>query len=97
MLKKYTVRFIHQGQSRTYVLEDLGSVEAICTALDLLEADVPEITRCVGLAVVAKSWPEGAALAEEGIGPLIDTTRRHIVRSGISGEGIHELIERVAA
>ncbi len=75
-LKKVAIRFIHQGNSRTYIVEALDTVDAICNALDLLEADVPDITSCIGLAVVAKAWPEGAHLATEGDGPLIDTTRR---------------------
>jgi hypothetical protein len=75
MLKKYAIRFIHNGASRTYVINDLGSVDAICTALDLLEADVPGIQQCIGLAVIAKAWPEGAHLADEGDGQIIDTTR----------------------
>ena len=75
-LKKVAIRFIHQGNSRTYIVEALDTVDAICTALDLLECDVPDITSAIGLAVVAKAWPEGAHLALEGSGPLIDTTRR---------------------
>lgn len=75
MLKKYAIRFIHNGSSRTYVLNDLGTADAICSALDMLEGDVPDIQKCIGLAVIAKAWPEGAHLADEGDGPLIDTTR----------------------
>ncbi len=77
MLKKYAIRFIHGGRSRTYVLQDVGTVDAICTALDLLELDVPGISMTAGLCVVAKAWPEGAHLAEEGDGPVLDTTRPH--------------------
>lgn len=75
MLKKHAVRFIHNGKSRTYIVMDVGTVAAICTALDLLEVDVPEIDQCIGLAVISKAWPEGAHLACEGDGPIIDTTR----------------------
>jgi hypothetical protein len=75
MLKKHAVRFIHNGQSRTYILNDLGTSDAICTALDLLECDVPDIKLVLGLAVIAKAYPEGAHLADEGEGPVIDTTR----------------------
>lgn len=76
MLKKYAVRFILAGKSRTYIMQDVGSVDAICNALDLLEADVMGITHAAGLCVIAKAYPEGAHLADEGEGPLIDTTRR---------------------
>ncbi len=75
MLKKYAVRIILNGASRTYVLNDVGSVDAICTALDRLEADVDGITTVTGLAIIAKAWPSGESLADEGIGPLIDLTR----------------------
>lgn len=75
-MKKYAIRFIHNGKSRTYILNDIGSVDAICSALDLLEADVPDIKDCIGLAIIAKAWPEGAHLATEGEGPVIDTTRQ---------------------
>lgn len=75
MLNKHAVRFIHNGKSRTYILMALGTVDAICNALDLLECDVPDIENAIGLAVISKAWPEGAHLAEEGDGPLIDTTR----------------------
>lgn len=74
-LTKYAVRFILNGKSRTYVLDDLGASDAICTAIDLLELDVPDIGACRGIAVIVKPWPEGAHLADEGEGPLIDTTR----------------------
>lgn len=75
MIKKHAVRFIHNGKSRTYILMALGTVDAICNALDLLECDVPEIENAIGLAVISKAYPEGAHLADEGQGPLIDTTR----------------------
>ena len=75
MLKKYAVRFILAGQARTYVLTDIGSVDAITTALDLLEVDLPGITLVNGLCVIVKAWPEGAYLAAEGEGPVLDTTR----------------------
>lgn len=78
MLKKYAIRFILNGNSRTYVLQDVGSSDAICTALDLLESDVPGINDVRGLAVIAKAWPEGACLALEGEGPVIDTTRASV-------------------
>lgn len=74
-MQKHAVRFIHNGQSRTYILHDVGTVDAICTALDHLEADVAGITSVIGLAVIAKAWPEGAHLACEGDGPIIDLTR----------------------
>ncbi len=74
-LKKHAVRFIYGGKSRTYVLNALGTVDAICTALDLLECDVPGIDNAIGLCLIAKAYPEGAHLACEGDGPLIDTTR----------------------
>lgn len=77
MLKKHAVRFIYLGKSRTYVLNALGTVDAICTALDLLECDVPGIENTIGLCLIAKAYPEGAHLADEGDGPLIDTTRLH--------------------
>jgi hypothetical protein len=79
MLKKHAVRFIHNGNSRTYVVTATDTIDAICMSLDLLEVDVPEITQCIGLAVVAKPYPEGAALASEGIGPIIDTTKPRLV------------------
>jgi hypothetical protein len=80
MLAKHTVRFIHNGKSRTYILMALGTVDAICNALDLLECDVPDIESAIGLAVISKAWPEGAHLAAEGEGPLIDTTREAVAR-----------------
>jgi hypothetical protein len=91
MLKKHAVRFIHQDNSRTYIVNALGTLDAICCALDLLESDVPAIESAIGLAVVSKAYPEGAHLACEGDGPIIDTTRvpLHVVES--------ELPERVAA
>lgn len=91
MLKKHAVRFIHNGKSRTYIVMDVGTVAAICTALDLLEIDVPEIESCIGLAVISKTWPEGAHLACEGEGPVIDTTRPVLVPVFVAAE------ERVAA
>ena len=74
-LAKHAVRFIHNGNSRTYILPALGTIDAICSALDYLEADVPAITSALGLAVIAKAYPEGAHLALEGDGPIIDHTR----------------------
>lgn len=79
MLKKFAVRFILNGRTRTYVLNDIGSVEAICTALDLLEVDVPQITTAVGLAVVAKAFPAAESLLDEECGPVIDTTKIRLV------------------
>lgn len=76
-LKKHAVRFILNGQSRTYIVNALGTVDAICSALDLLECDVPDIENAIGLAVISKAYPEGAHLALEGEGPVIDTTRLH--------------------
>lgn len=75
-MKKYAIRFIHNGASRTYIVADISSVDAILQAIDLLECDVPDITACTGLCLIAKAYPEGAHLADEGEGPLIDTTRR---------------------
>lgn len=74
-IKKHAVRFIHQGKSRSYVLNATDTIDAICAALDLLECDAPAITQCQGLAVIAKPYPEGAHLALEGDGPVIDLTR----------------------
>lgn len=79
MIKKHAVRFIHHGLSRTYIVNALGTIDAICMALDLLEVDVPDIESAIGLAVVSKAYPEGASLADEGIGPLIDTTKPRLV------------------
>lgn len=75
MLNKYAVRFILNGKSRTYLLNDVGTSDAICTGIDFLEADVPDIGACRGISVIVKPYPEGAHLADEGDGPLIDTTR----------------------
>lgn len=75
MLKKYAVRFILAGKSRTYVLDDVGTMDAIATALDHLETDVPGITSAIGIAVVAKAMPGGESLLDEECGPVIDTTR----------------------
>lgn len=76
MPNKYAIRFILFGQSRTYIVEDQHTVDAIIQALDLLEGDVPEMADAIGLAMIAKAYPEGAHLADEGSGPLIDTTKR---------------------
>jgi hypothetical protein len=75
MLKKYAVRFILFGKSRTYIVADEHSVDAIIQALDLLEADIPEMVDAAGLCLIVKAYPEGAHLADEGDGPLIDTTK----------------------
>ena len=40
-IRKVAVRFILGGRSRTYVLLAAGTCDGICTALDLLEADLP--------------------------------------------------------
>lgn len=83
MLKKYAVRFILFGRSRTYIVADEHSVDAIIQALDRLEADIPEMADAPGLCLVAKMYPEGAHLADEGEGVLIDTTRGlHVVPCG---------------
>lgn len=74
MLTKYAIRFILFGRSRTYVVQDQHSVDAIIQALDLLECDIPEMADAPGLCLIAKAWPEGAALALEGDGPIINTT-----------------------
>lgn len=75
MLRKYAIRIILFGASRTYIVQDEHSIDAIIQALDLLEGDVPEMVDAPGLCLVAKTWPEGAHLALEGDGPVIDTTR----------------------
>lgn len=80
MQAKYAVRFILLGRSRTYVVADAHTIDAIIQALDLLECDIPEMADAPGLAMVAKAWPDGAYLADEGQGVLIDTTRRPRVR-----------------
>lgn len=90
-LKRYAIRIIHNGQSRTYLLDDLDVASAICTALDQLEVDVPAIGSAIGLAVIAKTWPDGAHLAAEGDVPLIDMTRSPFV------VGDPALVERRAA
>ena len=92
MLKKYAVRFILAGHARTYVLQDIGSVDAITTALDLLEIDLPGITLCNGLCVIVKAWPDGAYLADEDDGPVLDTTRGLHAVATVPAEA-----ERVAA
>ena len=75
MSTKYAIRFILFGRSRTYIVQDQHSVDAIIQALDLLECDIPEMVDAPGLCLIAKAYPEGAHLADEGDGPLIDTTR----------------------
>lgn len=75
MPNKYAVRFILFGKSRTYIVLDQHTVDAIIQALDLLETDVPEMADAAGISMIAKAWPEGAYLADEGNGPLIDTTK----------------------
>ncbi len=72
MLNKYAVRFIVNGKSRTYIVADLGTPDAICQALDHLEADVPGVMETNGLAVIAKPYPAGEHLACEGEGPVIN-------------------------
>lgn len=72
MLKKYAVRFIINGASRTYIVADLGTPDAICQALDHIECDVPGVMDARGLAIIAKPYPEGAHLAVEGEGPIIN-------------------------
>ena len=79
MVKKYAIRFILFGRSRTYIVQDLHTVDAIIQALELLETDVPEMADAQGLCMIAKAWPEGAYLADEGEGPLIDTTKAPLV------------------
>ena len=70
MLKKYAVRFIINGSSRTYIVADLGPPDAICQALDHLEADEPGVMETRGLAIIAKPYPEGEYLACDG--PVIN-------------------------
>jgi len=81
-VKKHAVRIIHAGKSRSYILFALDTVDAICAALDMLECDVPDISLCMGLAIISKPYPEGAALAMEGDGPVIDTTRMPVATPG---------------
>ena len=81
-VKKHAVRVIHAGKSRSYILFALDTVDAICAALDLLECDVPDIGGVAGLAIISKPYPEGAALAMEGDGPVIDTTRIPVATPG---------------
>lgn len=81
-VKKHAVRIIHNGRSRSYILFALDTVDAICAALDLLECDVPDISHCLGLAIISKPYPEGAALAMEGDGPIIDMTRATVATPG---------------
>lgn len=76
MLNKYAVRFIVGGKSRTYIVEDPHTIDAIIHALDLFECDVPDMVDAIGLGMFAQAYPGGAHLAAEGDGPLIDTTRR---------------------
>lgn len=71
-MKKYAVRFIINGSSRTYIVADLGTPDAICQAIDHLESDVPELLEARGLAIIAKPYPEGEHLACEGEGPVIN-------------------------
>jgi hypothetical protein len=79
MLRKYAVRFILFGKSRTYIVQDLHTIDAIIQALELLEADMPDMVDAPGLCMIAKVWPEGAYLADEGEGPLIDTTKAPLI------------------
>lgn len=88
-VKKHAVRIIHGGKSRSYILYALDTVDAVCAALDLLECDVPAIGSAMELAIISKPFPEGVALAMEGDGPIIDTTRIPMATPGT--------IERVAA
>lgn len=92
MQAKYAVRFILLGRSRTYVVADEHTIDAIIQALDHLECDIPEMADAPGLAMVAKVWPDGAYLADEGQGALIDTTRRAPLRMVADADA-----ERVAA
>ena len=78
-IKKFAIRFILFGKSRTYVVQDEHSVDAIIQALDRLECDVPGMVDAAGLCLICKAYPEGAALADEGEGPIIDTTRVRLV------------------
>jgi len=78
-MKKYAVRFILLGKSRTYIVQDLHTIDAIIQALEFLETDVPDMVDAPGLCMIAKVWPEGSYLADEGEGPLIDTTKAPLV------------------
>jgi hypothetical protein len=81
MVTKFAIRFILFGKSRTYIVADEHTVDAVIQALDRLEADIPEMADAAGLCLIAKMYPEGAHLADEGEGPLIDTTKAlHLVR-----------------
>lgn len=88
-VKKHAVRIIYAGKSRSYILYALDTVDAVCAAMDLLECDVPAIGGAAGLAIISKAFPEGAHLAMEGDGPVIDTTRMPVATPGT--------VERVAA
>lgn len=81
-VKKHAVRIIHAGKSRSYILYALDTIDAVCAALDLLEGDVPAIGGATGLAIISKAFPEGAHLAMEGDGPIIDTTRIPVATPG---------------
>lgn len=81
-VKKHAVRIIHAGKSRSYILYALDTIDAVCAALDLLEGDVPAIGGATGLAIISKAFPEGAHLAMEGDGPVIDTTRIPVATPG---------------
>lgn len=74
-LTKYAVRFFYLGSVRTYIVRDLGKSDAICSALDYLEHDIPATADTSGLALIVKAWPDGLQLAYENDGPVIDTTR----------------------
>lgn len=43
---------------------------------------MPDIGGVAGLAIISKPYPEGAALAMEGDGPVIDTTRIPVATPG---------------
>lgn len=88
MQAKYAVRFILFGAARTYIVQDDHTIDAIIQALDCLESDIPEMADAPGLCMIAKAWPEGAYLADEGEGPLIDTTRRAPLRMVADAERV---------
>ena len=82
MLTKFAVRFIYHNCSRTYIINDIGKFDAIGTALELLEFDDQQAADSTGLALIVKAWPEGAYLADEGAGVVIDTTRIPVATPG---------------
>lgn len=76
MLKKYAVRFIFPSDTRTYIVTDIGTADAICQCIDLIECEAPALLDSSIVSLAIKTWPAGGEfLAAEGNGPLIDTTK----------------------